>query len=66
MPDPTPDEVEDESSWDLIKELDDEGQGLTPWETEFTDSLMKQLLDGRFLSGAQKAKLHGIRDDRLP
>lgn len=60
-----PETVKDVASWDELQELDEHGNGLTQWEINFVESLMKQLRNGSFLSAKQREILERIRDEKL-
>lgn len=56
-----PDSVNDRNHWIILKDLDENGVGLSQWEIDFVESLMKQLLGGRFISVKQRSRLDEIR-----
>lgn len=60
-----PSTVVDKASWVDAKELDEHGEGLTPYEVDFVESLTKQLRAGRMLSEKQRETLDKIREQRL-
>lgn len=60
-----PDTVRDKASWLDLKELDEHGEGLTQWEIDFVESLTKQLLEWRYLTKPQQARLEEIMEARL-
>lgn len=49
---------------DLAEWIDDHGDGLTSWETEFLDKMLKRLDMGAPLSPGQRRKLQQIYVDR--
>lgn len=55
-----------QDAWADVKRLDERGEGLTQWEVNFVESLMEQLLAGRFLSNKQLSRLGEISEDRIP
>lgn len=60
-----PESVNDSRGWVDLVELDDHGTDLTQFEIDFVESVMGQLLRGRFLSRKQRDLLNRIREDRL-
>ena len=52
------------SDEELWEEVDERGDGLTRWETEFHESIKKQLDDGRELSERQRAVLMRIIEEK--
>lgn len=55
----------DKAAWVDLRELDDHGDGLTEWETEFLDALIKRVRAGAILTDRQRETLARIREDRL-
>ena len=56
------------SDWtdvDLVEELDENGQGLTPWEIEFTEAMVKKVRDGIALTERERGKLSQIIEERV-
>lgn len=51
---------------ELIEEIEDDGEGLTSWETGFIDSIMKQLDVVGQLTRAQSETLWKIYKERVP
>lgn len=64
MPELPPESVNDRNHWRLLQDLDENGVGLTQWEVDFVESLMKQLLGGRYVTAKQRAVLDKIREAR--
>lgn len=60
-----PSTVLDKQSWVDLRNIDQNGVGLTPWEVEFVESLTKQLLQGRTLTVKQRARLSALEKDRI-
>lgn len=56
--------VLDEAGWDLLQEIDSAGEGLTPWEIDFVESVTKQLKDNRYLTDKQWQVLRNIEEKR--
>ena len=63
-------------SWDdddLLEELDEQGQGLTPWELEFVERLLSSRRERRHgclppitLTTKQRDTLQDILEERVP
>ena len=49
----------------LVDDIDNHGVGLTDWETEFIDSILKQIDEGRELSEKQEKTIRKIYKDRV-
>lgn len=49
----------------MLDDIDNHGSGLTDWEIEFTDSLMKQLEAGKDPSDKQCATVKRIHKERV-
>lgn len=62
---PIPPGVKDLAGWKDLCRLDEDGDGLSDWEINFVESLMKQLKSGLFLTEKQSEKLFDIMEKRL-
>lgn len=60
-----PSPVRDAESWLVLQEIDQRGNGLSPWEVQFIEDITKRLLAGRELSLAQRVKLAAIHEERV-
>ena len=60
-----PSTVCDKAAWVDLRELDDHGDGLTQFEIDFVDGLMKRVKAGAILTDRQREVLAKIREDRL-
>jgi hypothetical protein len=49
----------------LLRELDERGEGLTPWEVKLVESLHRWLETNDALTDPQREKLREIRADRM-
>lgn len=49
----------------LVDDIDNHGVGLTDWETEFIDSILKQIDEGRELTEKQEKTIRKIYEDRV-
>lgn len=54
----------DQASYELATLVDSTANGCNQWESEFLDSILKQLKAGRWLSHAQRARLRQIQEER--
>lgn len=61
-----PSTIIDKAGWTDLQELDEHGEGLTPWEIELVESLTKRLRTGGLLTDKQRETLDRIREERLP
>lgn len=55
--------------WDTLREIDEHGQGLTDWEVNFVDDLLKRRRVVESLGGltaGQVKKIEQIYTDRVP
>lgn len=54
-------------SWEdaVLREIEDRADDLTPWESEFVESIRRQLECGRHLSEKQIDVLSDIHDKRV-
>ncbi len=57
--------VRDKAAWVDLRELDDNGEGLTEFEITFVESITKQLRAGAILTDRQRDVLADIREKRL-
>lgn len=49
----------------LVDDIDDYGVGLTDWETEFIDSMLKRIDEGHELTEKQEKTIRKIYKDRV-
>ena len=49
---------------DLAERIDAEGEGLTPWEIDFVESILRQLDGGRPVTPRQRKVLEQLEDQR--
>lgn len=54
--------VNDKTGYEKVSDLLDIDEGLSEWEIDFAESVVKQLEDGRQLTEKQKSKLDQILD----
>jgi len=50
---------------EVLDELDERGENLTPWEIEFVESLTQRMKRGEDLTEKQREKLHMIAEERV-
>ena len=60
-----PETVRDLDNWADLVELDEHGEGLSQWEINFVESLMQQLIAGKWLTQKQRNRLEAIREEKL-
>jgi len=53
--------------WNLVEEIDSQGEGLSPWEVDFIESLIKRLDEDPHprLSDKQRGIIERIYDERV-
>ncbi len=49
-----------------VRRLDEQGVGLTEWETEFVEQCVRRVNRGRALTDKMRVKLDEITRDRVP
>lgn len=59
-----PQSVIDKVAYLEVKDVDENCKGLTQWEIDFVESLIKQLLEGKVLSGKQITVLRRIKEEK--
>lgn len=55
---------DDWTDQEVLEELDENGEGLTPFEIEFVERITQLLRDGHQLTKPQSAKLRQIAEER--
>jgi hypothetical protein len=65
MPRNRPSTVKDVDAWERVSRIDECGDGLTEWEINFLDSMLKQLMAGKFASEKQMEIVERMERDRL-